>query len=202
MSQIRALTCWLLVVLALLLLAGCQPPPFLSSSSKRDMPHCEELAQNETTKDSLLWTSLDRENVSGFAYERAKPGVVVVGDSDEIAQISLYLREGAIETLRKINFDRYIVMIAFSGTESSGSLTFCLSVVDLQNQVLTLHSNLIRSAVESADQNSYYHMIELPRDELPKGEITIRLMKTIYHYYGPVLKQEQGVVATTSAVLP
>ncbi len=193
------------VVLAmnLLLLAGCQPPPFLSPSSIRDMPTCEELAQNETTEHSLSWTSLARGHASGFTYQRAEPGLVIIGAPDEIAQISLYPREGATETLSKVNFDTQIVMIAFSGIESSGGLTFCLSAVDFQNGILTLHSNLIiYPAAASAAQSSYYHMIEISRDELPKGDLAIQLMKTIYLSYGPVLKEEQGVVATTSTVLP
>lgn len=192
------------VVLAalVLLLVGCQPPPFLSPSTTRDMPTCEELAQNEATEHSLSWTSLAREDVANYEFERGKSAVFVVDNPDKIAQISPYLREGAIETLRKINFDRQIVMIAFSGNVSSSSLTFCLSAVDLQNRILTLHSNLIRPAVESAEQGAFYHMIQISRDELPKGEIAIQLTKTIYPYYGPVLKEEQGIVATTSAVLP
>jgi len=171
-----------LIVLAMfvLLLTACQTYPF-APANPPPPPACEELVQQEERPENFPFDTIVRDVAPGYWPEDG-PTLLVLTASDEIAEIAPYIRKEEAVALREVNFDTTLVMAAFSGLKSRGGWGFCITSITQQDRDILLHTHLIEGPVASAALASYYHLLRLPRKQLPTGEATFALALTAHQY--------------------
>jgi len=208
MNPIRVSPLWPLLLSAALLLAGCQnyrqylggprnPPP---------APLCDELAQQEESPDNLPFETIARESFASNerSWQNEQPGLFVLTTIDDVPQIEQYIREEAAAALQEVDFDDAIVIAAFSGLKGHAAWQFCVTRITQLHSEVFLHTHLIDSPVAPAVTASYYHLLRLPREELPSSEVAFHLALT-RHDYDYTLAQftesaEESVVSITHSL--
>ena len=201
MKQVRASNRWLLVILALLL-TGCQgflPAPVNPPPS----PTCDELALKEESPENLPFETVSARNSD--SVWPGGPGLLVATGPQDLAQIIPYVGEKAVADLKMVDFGTSLVVATFSGWKSSASFAFCVTSIQRENQTVTLHAHLIdQTGAVPAVTASYYHLLSIPKNRIPQGEVSFRLALTLntYEYTGPavdqvVFKESQEEIVTS-----
>jgi len=201
MKHIRASSRWLLVVLALLL-SGCQgfPPAPVNPPPS---PTCDELALKEEGPENLPFETVFVRN-SGSAWPNG-PGLLIATGPQDLAEITPYVGEKAVTDLKMVDFGTSFVAATFSGWKGSASFAFCVTSIQQENQTVTLHAHLIdQTGAVPAVTASYYHLLSIPKNRIPQGEVSFRLALTLntYEYTGPavdqvVFKESQEEIVTS-----
>lgn len=212
MNRIRVPRLWPLLVVAALLLAGCQYyREYLSGPrNPQQPPLCDELAQQEQSPDNLPFETIARESFASNerSWQNEQPGLFVLTAIDDVPQIEQYIREEAAAALQEVDFDAAIVIAAFSGLKGHAAWQFCVTRITQLHSEVFLHTHLIDSPVAPAVTASYYHLLRLPREGLPSGEVAFHLALTSHLYVNPTgLQQvietsEEEIVSTSIRSLP
>lgn len=212
MNRIRVPRLGPLLVVAALFLAGCQYyREYLSGSRNPQQPLlCDELAQQEESPDNLPFETIARESFASNerSWQNEQPGLFVLTAIDDVPQIEQYIREEAAAALQEVDFDAAIVIAAFSGLKGHAAWQFCVTRITQLHSEVFLHTHLIDSPVAPAVAASYYHLLRLPREELPSSEVAFHLALTSHLYVNPTEMQqvietsEEEIVSTSIRSLP
>ncbi len=195
----------LVLVLLMTWVAGCQVYP-VAPVNPPPPPTCEELAQQEANPENLPFDTIAREYGQGYTQE--EPALRILTVSDEIADIAPYIRSETATSLQNVDFDKSLIVAAFSGWKPFAGFAFCITSVQRGSQGVILHAHLIQLIGPiPAVTASYYHLVQLPRTELPGGEVTFQLALTRHEYVNPSGRQpilevsrEETVVSVTRSL--
>lgn len=209
MNRIRVPRLWPLLVVAALLLAGCQYyREYLSGPrNPQQPPLCDELAQQEQSPDNLPFETIARESY-GDPWKSKEPGLFVLTSGKDISAIEQYIAPEAAAALKETNFDDAVALAAFSGWKGHSAWQFCMTSITEQQGEVFLHTHLIDSPVAPEVAASYYHLLRLPRENLPSAEVAFHLALTRHLYVNPTgLQQvietsEEETVSTSIRSLP
>ncbi len=198
------------LVLALLamLLAGCQVYP-MAPANPPPPPTCEDLAQREASPENLPFDTIARESAAEDTqlWPENKPTLVILTASNEIADIEPYIRAETATALRNVDFGAYLVVAVFVRTNDAG-WQFCVTSVTGEAGEVLLHTHLIESYQQAAILASYYHLVRLPRENLPSSDVTFVLALTHHRYVNPTGRQPvletspEEIVASVTRSLP
>lgn len=199
----------ILLVTWLLLLAGCQGYPFIPANPPPP-PTCEELTQQEESSDNFPFETIARKSAQGYAqlWPEDTPALLVLTGPDEVAEIAPYIRKETDAALQDVDFDTYLVVAAFSGVKGHGAWGFCITSITERQGVVYLHTHLVDSPTAPDITASYYHLISLPREALPAGDVTFALALTRHDYVNPTGIQrvlqtsEEETVTSVTRSLP
>ncbi len=206
MNPIRVPRLWPLLVVAALFLAGCQYyREYLSGPrNPQQPPLCDELAQQEESPANIPFETIVRNSGSGDLWESKEPALFVLTSAEDISQIEQYIASDAAAALKATDFEDAVVLAVFSSWMGSAGWSFCATSITQQQNEVFLHTHLIDSPIHLSVTAFYYHLLQVPRDRLPSGEVTFHSALT-RHDYDYTLAQfnefaEESVVAITRSL--
>jgi hypothetical protein len=212
MNRTRVPRLWPLLVVAALLLAGCQYyREYLSGPrNPHQPPLCDELAQQEQSPDNLPFETIARESygIPWKESEWTEPALFVLTSGEDISAIEQYIAPGAVAALKATDFDDAVVLAAFSGWQPHAAWGFCVTSIMQQQGEVFLHTHLVDSPIAPAAVAFYYHLLRLPHGQLPSGEVAFYLALTRHLYVNPTGMQqvietsEEEIVSTSIRSLP
>lgn len=206
MNHIRVPRLWPLLVVAALLLAGCQhylsaprnPPP---------APLCDDLAQQEQSPDNLPFETIARNFITDNLWESKEPALFVLTSVEDVSAIEQYIAPDAAAALKATDFEDAVVLAAFSGWKGHSAWGFCVTSITQQQGEILLHTHLIDSPVAPDEAASYYHLLRVPREQLPSGEVAFHLALTRRLYVNPTgmqqvieTSEEENIVTVTRSL--
>jgi hypothetical protein len=189
MNRIRAPGCWPLLIVAALFLAGCQyyRQYLRGPLNPQQPPLCDELAQQEQSPDNLPFETIARESY-GIPWEESEwtePDLFVLTSGQDISAIEPYIAPDAAAALKATDFDDAVVLAAFSGWQGHAAWKFCVTSITQQQGEVFLHTHLVDSPVAPNAAAFYYHLLRVPREQLPPDEVAFRLALTRHLYVNP-----------------
>lgn len=212
MNRIRVPRLWPLLVVAALLLAGCQYyRQYLRGPLNPEQPPlCDDLAQQEQSPDNLIFETIVKESNSSIPWddEWREPDLFVLTSGEDISAIEQYLAPDAATALKATDFDHAVVLAVFSGWKGHSAWGFCVTSITQQQGEIFLHTHLVDSPVAPEAAAFYYHLLRVPREKLPSGEVAFHLALTRHLYVNPTGMQqvieasEEETVVTVTHSLP
>ena len=203
MNHIRVPRLWPLLVVAALLLAGCQhylsaprnPPP---------APLCDDLAQQEESPDNIPFETIARNFITDNLWESKEPALLVLTSAEDVSAIEQYITPDAAAALKATDFEDAVVLAVFSSWMGSAGWGFCVTSITQQQNEVFLHTHLIDSSIHLSTTAFYYHLLQAPREKLPSGEVAFHLALTRHLYVNPTgmqqvieTSEEENIVTVT-----
>ncbi|MEZ4634036.1 MAG: hypothetical protein R2873_04975 [Caldilineaceae bacterium] len=207
----RAPPVLLILLLCLVVLAGCEPG-MLDALTPYNPPHpplCDELTQEEVQAQNIPFETVSLTTSTGYAeiWPDDKPALRIITTSEDIVPIEPYLTQADREAMRDVDYTSSLVAATFD-SEAYGGWQFCITSITRQGNQVVFHIHLIESPVAPTVVSGYYHLIRLARSSLSEEGMTFALALTRHEYITPtggrrvLPRSDEEVVDTVSLPTP
>jgi hypothetical protein len=172
MNYIRVPRLWPLLVVAALLLAGCQLSPVTP-------PAAAPPTSGET---EIPFETVALDEIGVIAGLGGEPQLILLTSRDDAASIKDWVKPEVYTQLESLNFEQYAVLALFRGLQGSHNYLTIIERITRQDNRLIVYAQFWwpgSAYASAAAMTSPYHLVKLNKRQIPGSPLELALQAHI-----------------------